>query len=91
MSYDILLRRQISGSVARDDTSNGDLKLSLLPLALGLATSAVVAWVAFGGARRVGRAVEKTYYRKTWRDLAATQETPAVTMRELVYDPREEL
>jgi hypothetical protein len=89
VSYDLLLRRQISRSVARDDTSDGDLKLSLLPLALGLATSAVVAGVVFGGGRKVGRAAERTYYRKTWRDLASTQETPAVTMRDLVYGPGE--
>jgi hypothetical protein len=33
----------------------------------------------------VGKRVERTYYRATRRDLARTQETPAVTMSEMVY------
>jgi hypothetical protein len=98
VSYDLLLRRQISGSVARDDSAEGrldphDVSIEsglLLPAALGLATAAVVAATLLGGPRGVGRRVERTYYRATRRDLARTQETPAVTMRELVYGPGDE-
>lgn len=97
MSYDILLRRQSSGSIARDDASEGrldprdvSLERGMLPVALGLATAVVVAASIAGLPGRARRAAERTYYRATRRDLGSTQETPAVTMRELVYGPGDE-
>lgn len=94
MSYDLALRRQIAGNIARDDArpDPGDVSIErglLLPTALGLAAAAVsVSLVlAAGGPRRVRRRVEGAYYRATWRDLDRTQEMPAVSMRELVYGP----
>jgi hypothetical protein len=98
MPYDLLLRRQLSGSVARDDTSEGrldphDVSLErglLMPVALGLATAAVVAASLCGLPGKARRAAERTYYKATRRDLGSTQETPAVTMRELVYGPGDE-
>lgn len=97
MSYDLLLRRQISGSVARDDSAEGRLDPSdvsierglLLPAAASIATAAALTLLVFGRGR-VGRRVERTYYRATRRELGRTQETPSVTMRELVYGPEEE-
>ncbi len=95
MSYDLALRRQISGSVARDDACPDPAEVSferglLLPTALGLAAAAASVGIvlSLGGHRGVRRRVEGTYYRATWRDLARTQETPSVTMRELVYGPK---
>jgi hypothetical protein len=91
MSYDLLLRRQISGSVARDDSEEGrlrpgdvSLERALLAPAAGLAAAAALALLV-SGRGRVGKRVERTYYRATRRDLTRTQETPAVTMREMVY------
>jgi hypothetical protein len=92
MSYDLLLRRQVPGSVARDDAAEGrldpsdvSLERGLVPVVLGLATAAVVVASLSGLTGRAGRAAERTYYKATRRDLGSTQETPAVTMRELVY------
>jgi hypothetical protein len=98
MSYDLLLRRQVSGSVARDDADEGRLDLRevsierglLLPAALVLATTATVALALSGGPRKTSRKIERAYYRATRRDLGVTQEMPAVSMRELVYGPRED-
>jgi hypothetical protein len=97
MSYDILLRRQISKSFARDDASDGrlgsrgvSLKRVMLPLAIGLATAAVAAASLFALPKKARRATERTYYRATRRVLRPTQVTPAVTMRELVYGPEDD-
>ena len=97
MSRDLLLG-EISGSVARDDASEGRLvpgepsleRLLLLPAALGLTCSLAATALVLGVGGRAGRAVERAYYRTTWRDLKATRETPAASMRELVYGPRRE-
>lgn len=94
MSVDIILGK-ISGSVARDDAEEGrldpgDVSLErgfLLPTALGLGAAAILTWAVAGGPGKMRLAVERSYYRRTWRDLGDTQETPAVTMRELVYGP----
>ena len=90
MSYDLLLRQQSPGSVARDDSEGGRLRpgdvsieRALLAPAAGLAAAAALILIA---ASRPGRRkIERTYYRATWRDLKTTRETPSQTMRELVY------
>jgi hypothetical protein len=97
VSYDILFRRQVAGSVARDDSEGGrlipsevSLERGLLPLGLGLASAAVILLSLTGSLRRASRGAERAYYRATRRDLESTQETPAVTMHELVYGPGDE-
>lgn len=95
MSRDLLFGT-ISGSVARDDADEGrlipgDASLKhrlLVPTLVGSAAAAAAAIVLFGGLQKAGRGVERTYYKTTWRDLNKTQETPAVSMRELVYGRR---
>lgn len=95
MSYDLAFRRQVPGSVARDDAlvdpHEVTFERALVPLAAGAAAAlASVALVLhLGRSGRVGRAAEKASYRASWRDLSTTREVPAMSMRELVYGPEE--
>jgi hypothetical protein len=92
MAYDLALRRQSPKSFSRGDepphprdpNEVSPARSLLLPTATGLAATALVV-ALLGGTRGAGRRVERTYYRATRRDLARTQETPAVTMSEMVY------
>lgn len=97
MSYDLILHRQLPSNHSRGSEtrpSRGPNEVSparalLVPTAAGLATAAVLV-LLLGKTGKVQRTVEKKYYRATRRDLGRTQETPAVTMRELVYGREEE-
>ena len=83
MAYDLLLRRQLDRDYSRGEGSACQAGPRLAAVAgLGLLLSALAA-------PRAGRQLERRYYRRAYRgDLRATQETPAITMRELVYGPR---
>jgi hypothetical protein len=85
MSYDLLLRRQSPGNYARGDEVPRPHSPSGVVLAAAAASTLLLV-----GILGAGRRVERTYYRATWRDLGRTQETPALTMRELVYGPGED-
>lgn len=96
MSYDLALRRQIPGSVTRDDARVDPREVTferaLVPLLAGAAAAAasVAVVLHLGRSGKMGRAAERASYRTSWRDLATTREMPTVTMRELVYGPRGE-
>jgi hypothetical protein len=62
----------------------------MIPLALGLATAAVIVTSLSSLPKKTTKALERAYYKTTWRDLGTTQETPAVTMKELVYGPKDD-
>ena len=83
MAYDLLLMRQLDRDYSRGEGRAGQASAKLAGVAaLGLVLSALAA-------PRAGREMERRYYRRAYRgDLRATQETPATTMRELVYGPR---
>lgn len=83
MAYDLILRRRLDRDYSRGVGCAGQAGTRLAGVAaLGLVLSALAT-------PRAGREVERRYYRRAYRSgLRATQETPAVTMRELVYGPR---
>jgi len=83
VAYDLVLRRQLDRDYSRGEGGARPAGPRLAAVAgLGLLLSASAPLSA-------GRRLESRYYRRKFRgDLRATQETPAVTMRELVYGPR---
>jgi hypothetical protein len=83
MAYDLVLRRQLDRDYSRGAGRAGQAGTRLAGVAaLGLLLSTLAA-------PRSGKKLERRYYRRAYRgDLRATQETPVVTMRELVYGPR---
>ena len=95
MAYDLLLHQHTTRSFARGDTPPNTREPNevsftrgvLVPAAAGIGTSAAVLLLFLASTRAGRRKVESTYYRTTRRDLRSTQETPAVSMRELVYGP----
>lgn len=86
MAYDLALRRRIARDVSRGDEStrpqgSGALRAAASGLALLLP--------------HLARGTEVTHYRREYRrdargrDLARTQEMPAITSTELVYGPED--
>lgn len=75
MALDLLLRRPIAGSCARDDLRSPSL--GILP------PVAAIAVVLFP---HLVRRREIRHYRRHFDDgLSATQELPAISMRDLIY------
>lgn len=83
MAYDLILRRQLDRDYSRGEGRASQAGTRLAGVAaLGLVLSVLTA-------PRAGREMERRYYRRAYRgDLRATQETPVLTMRELIYGPR---
>lgn len=83
VAYDLVLRKQLDRDYSRGTGCAGQAGTRLAGVAaLGLLLSALAA-------PHAGRGLERRYYRREFRgDLRATQETPIITMRELIYGPR---
>jgi len=81
MSWDLALRRHLPRDISRGDSPPPDPRAEIFSAAVS--AGFLLAPVAI-------RLFEKPYYRLSRRgDLSTTQESPAITMRELVYGPEE--
>ena len=82
VAYDLVLRRQLDRDYSRGAGYAGQSSTRLAGVvALGLVLSAAAS-------PRAERVLERRYYRQKFSGgLRSTQETPVVTMRELVYGP----
>lgn len=83
MAYDLVLRQQLDRDYSRGEGRACQVGTRLAGVAaLGLVLSAAAS-------PRAERVLERRYYRRKFSGgLRSTQETPVVTMRELVYGPR---
>ena len=88
MAYDLILKRQTSRNFARGPSSASDpldVGSTALTLLVGQALGLAMA-VGAASSPKVRRTIERQYYRRAYRDnLKATQEVPAISMREMVY------
>jgi hypothetical protein len=91
MAYDLALGRQIGRRYSRDDSiplpssptpgRQGPRMIALL--GLGVASA-----LALSLPKKTHRALERRYYRRSFRDdPRVTRKIPIITMREMVYPP----